>query len=149
MPGGMRQDYSQVGGHRWRIPILSPNSFRQDGALKAAAEIIGQEVTTIQTGSQAAVTASTLTTLLTFTATEITLIPRIVVSGELPAKVFLILNTITIETRRMTSDRNIEFNFANPLLLEVGDILDVKVQHEFTAETAAYESTLHGIPAVL
>lgn len=149
MPGGLRQDYSQMGGHRWRIPILAPQTVRQDGAIRAAAEIIGKEVTIIQTGSQAAVTATTLTTLLTFTATENTLVPRIVVSGELPAKVFLVLNTITIETRRMTSERNIVFDFTSPLLLEIGDILDVKVQHEFTAETAAYESTLHGTEAEL
>jgi hypothetical protein len=113
------------------------------------AEVIGQEVTVIQTGSQAAVTTSTLTTLLTYTATDAINIPRIVVSGELPAKVFLVLNTVTIETRRMTSDRNIEFNFFSPLALVAGDILDVKVQHEFPAETSAYESTLHGMPAVI
>ena len=147
MPFGARQDYSQKGGHRWRVLPLPNASFRQDGAIRTAPDPIPQEVTIIQTGVQAAVAASILTTLLTYVPVDIVLVPRIVVSGELPAKVFLVLNTVTIETRRMTSDRNMEFDFTYPILLLAGDILDVKVQHEFTAITGAFESTLHGIPA--
>jgi len=149
MPGGVRQDYSQQGGHRWRILPLPNASITEGGAIKASiVDNVNQQITIIEVGTQAAVIASTLTTVLTYTAIARTLVPRIVISGELPAKVFIVLNTTTIETRRMTSDRNVEFGYIYPLFMEIGDILDVKVQHEFTGETSAYEATMHGLPAV-
>ena len=149
MPGLGTRDYSQQGGHRWRILPLPNASIKEGGAIKASiVDNVNLPVENIEVGTQAGVVASVLTTVLTFTATARTLVPRIVISGELPAKVFLVLNTVTIETRRMTSDRNVEFLFMHSILLEIGDILDVKVQHEFTGETGNYESTLHGIGAV-
>lgn len=146
MPSRYSNDYSQRGGHRWRINPLPPNSFDRTGRVRASAEIFNQVVTDIQTGSNPAVSASTLTTLLTYAPTGAVFVPRIIVSGELPAKVTLVLNTATIETRRLTANRELEFVFKHPLGLVSGDLLDVKVQHEFTGDTGEFETTLHAIP---
>jgi hypothetical protein len=128
---------------------LPNESFNQTGAVRSSiVDNVNQQVTIIKVGGPATVLASTLTTILTYTALAKTLVPRIVVSGELPAKVFIVLNTTTIETRRMTSDRNVEFLYLYPLFMEIGDVLDVKIQHEFTLESGIYDVTLHGLPAV-
>jgi len=148
MPGGVRQDYSQQGGHRWRILPLPNASIKEGGAIKASiVDNVNQQVTIIEVGTQAAVIASTLTTIMTYTALVRTLVPRIVISGDLPAKVFLVFNTVTIETRRLTASREVEFGYIYPMFMEIGDIVDIKVQHEFAGETGAYESTLHGLPS--
>ena len=65
-------------------------------------------------------------------------------SGTVYGKFQLFLNTVLIETRRGGPDRTLIFEFNNPLLLNSGDILDVKVTHYTIGQTAEFESTVYG-----
>jgi len=90
------------------------------------------------------VPASTLTTILTFTAASATKITRIAVSGTDYAKFQLFLNTTLIETRRSSPERSMDFVFESPLALDAADIFDVKVTHYAPGVLADFESTLYG-----
>lgn len=86
---------------------------------------------------------STETTILTYTATDKTFITQISASGEAPAKYKVFINTELKDTI-MTNKYNVLFSFLYPLKLEVGDVLDVKVIHEFNGEVLNFNSTLYG-----
>lgn len=99
----------------------------------------------LATGAVSGVLASTLTTITTYTPVTNKVITRIVVSGTRYAKYQLFLNTVLIETQRTGPDRNLAFIFEPfPLALNALDILDVKVTHYNTAETADFEATVYG-----
>lgn len=107
------------------------------------------DVSTLSVGilavsSVTGVLASTLTTVVTYTAASDMKATRITCSGQTYAKVQLVLNTATIETKRMGPDRNIEFVFDHPLSLPSGSILEVKVTHFVPGESADYEASIYG-----
>jgi len=109
-------------------------------------EVIGRPITIRPFASFAAVSVSTLTTIFTFTALVNTLVKKISVSGELPCRVDFVKNTATQEVKRLTSNRNVLFDFAAPFPLGIGDIVEIKVFHGFTGETSRYDTTLYGFP---
>lgn len=85
-----------------------------------------------------------LTTIVTYTAPADKKVSLVSTSGSLYAKFELFLNTVLIETRRGGPDRTVVFEFTNPLQLNSGDILDVKVIHFDMTHTADFESTVYG-----
>jgi len=89
------------------------------------------------------VTSNNLTTILTFTAIKDTNISLITCSGDDYAKFQLFIDTVLIATKRSGPKRNTEWNFNNPLLLNSGSILDVKVTHWHTGDVLNFESTLY------
>lgn len=84
------------------------------------------------------------TTIVTFTAPNNFLLGNIVTSGTTYAKYQLYLNLVLIDTRRGGPERTMIFTFPSPLQMNTGDILDVKVTHYDTAQTADFESTIYG-----
>lgn len=90
------------------------------------------------------VPASTLSTIVTYTAVATTRITRIAVSGTDYAKFQLFLNASLIETRRSSPERSLDFPFDVPLGLAPGDVLDVKVTHYATGVLADFEATIYG-----
>lgn len=90
------------------------------------------------------VPASTLSTIVTYTAVAATRVTRIGVSGTDYAKFQLFLNTVLIETRRTSPERSIDFLFDVPLGLSTGNILEVKVTHYAPGVLADFESTIYG-----
>jgi hypothetical protein len=99
----------------------------------------------LSTGTATGILASTLTTLTTYSPVTNKVITRIAVSGTRYAKYQLFLNTALIETQRTGPDRNLAFIFEPfPLALNATDILDVKVTHYNTGETADFEATVYG-----
>lgn len=95
-------------------------------------------------GSVSSVTANTLTTVCTYTATGTKRVTRIGCSGTCYAKFTLVINTVVVETKRSGPQRNIDFTFDRPLLLSDSDILDLKVTHFVTGETNEFEATVYG-----
>jgi hypothetical protein len=85
-----------------------------------------------------------LSTVVTYTAPSDKQVSSVTVSGTVYAKFQLFLNTILIETRRGGPERTLVFEFNNPLVLNSGDVLDVKVTHYQTGLTAEFESTVYG-----
>lgn len=104
----------------------------------------GLSVTPVAGNAITNVPDNVLSTIVTYTAPADKRIAVISTSGTLYAKFELFLNTVLIETRRGGPDRTVVFEFANPLQLSSGDILDVKVIHFDTAHTADFESTVYG-----
>jgi len=104
----------------------------------------GLEVDAIAGGAVAGVMANTPTTIVTFTASVKTLLSLISVSGTVYAKFQLFKNATLIETRRGGPERTLTFEFSKPLRILTGDILDVKVTHYQTGESAEFESTVYG-----
>lgn len=109
------------------------------------ASAAGLEVRGLAGGSVTGVTDSTLTTIVTFTASAPkTLISVISVSGTVYAKFSLYLNAVLLETKRGGPDRTMTFAFPHPLKLIATDILDVKVEHFNIGQVADFESTVYG-----
>lgn len=105
---------------------------------------VPSNVTALAGGSVTGVTASTLTTILTYTAATAKRLTRIGVSGTDYAKFQIFLNTVLVETKRSGPDRSLDFAFTSPLTMAIGDILDVKVTHYATGVLADFESTIYG-----
>jgi len=95
-------------------------------------------------GSVTNVPASTLTTILTYTAVVASRLTRIGVSGTDYAKFQIFINTTLIETKRSGPDRSLDFAFTSPLSLSIGDVLDVKVTHYAPGVLADFETTIYG-----
>jgi len=89
------------------------------------------------------VTSNNLTTILTFTATQDTNISLISCSGEDYAKFQLFIDTTLIATKRSGPERDVEWNFVNPLLISNGSILDIKVTHWHT-DALDFEAGMYG-----
>lgn len=87
---------------------------------------------------------TTLTTIVTYTAPSAMRITQITCSGTVYAKFQLFLNTVLMETRRGGPERTVVFEFNNPLQLQSGDILDVKVEQYNVGQTADFDSTVYG-----
>jgi hypothetical protein len=85
-----------------------------------------------------------LTTIVTYTAPSDKQVTQVTCSGTLYAKFQLFLNTVLMETRRGGPDRTVVFEFNNPLTLNSGDILDVKVEQYNVGQTADFDSTIYG-----
>lgn len=117
------------------VNIVSPNPL----------PVTQVSVSPLAVGSALNVPASTLTTIVTYTAVAATSITRISVSGTDYAKFQLFKNTILIETKRMSPERSLDFIFTNPLGLATTDILEVKVTQYATGVLADYESTIYGV----
>lgn len=101
-------------------------------------------VDTLATGSQTGVTANLLTTIVTYTAGATSKITRIGASGTEYAKYQLFKNTNLIETKRTGPERSIDFIFNSPLIMNSGDIVDVKVTHFYTGNTVDFEASVYG-----
>lgn len=106
--------------------------------------LVPARVSAIAGGSVTNIPDATLTTILTYTAVTAARVTRISVSGTNYAKYQIFLNAALIETKRSGPDRSLDFDFASPLGLDAGNILDVKVTHYGPGVLADYESTLYG-----
>lgn len=101
-------------------------------------------VDTLATGAQTSVAANLLTTIVTYTAPSDKSITKISVSGTEYAKFQLFKNTALIDTKRSGPERSIEFVFINPLVMNPGDILDVKVTHFNSSNSIDVEASVYG-----
>lgn len=99
-------------------------------------ELAGGNITGVADGVQQ--------TIVTYTAGLDKLVSLISVSGTVYAKFQLYRNATLIETRRGGPDRTLTFEWSKPLLLNAGDILDVKVTHYNVGIVAEFESTIYG-----
>lgn len=104
--------------------------------------IAGGNATVLNNGAITTVSSATLAPIVSYTAPSAKTVTRISASGSEYAKFRLVLNTSTIEYKRSGPDRNVEFG---PFALASGDVLDVKVEHFATGETADFESTIWGV----
>lgn len=96
-------------------------------------------------GSVATVVDTTLTTIVTFTATALVQsLTRISCSGQESGKWQLFLDTVLIETKRAAPGLDASFVFPKRLEMSTGSILDVKVTHFAIGETSDFESTIYG-----
>jgi len=106
-------------------------------------QISQNELNLIKYAEAENVPSSTLTTILTYTATADTYISLITCSGQDYAKFELYIDTILIATKRTGPKRNTEWNYSNPLLLSAGSILDIKVTHYYTGDLSKFEAALY------
>jgi len=97
-------------------------------------------------GGASNVPAVTITTVATATySATFNNISVISVSGQDYAKFFLMINNVVLDTRRSGPDRNLTFDYtSNPLKLNPGDIVDIKVEHYFTGNLLDFEATIYG-----
>jgi len=109
-------------------------------------QVVNKKISIRPTATIAAVSAATLTTILTFTATIATFVKNIRLSGELPCRVDFVFNTVFQEAQRLTGSRGVEFWFDAPFPMAIGDVIDMKVFHNFTGATSRYDCTLYGFP---
>lgn len=110
----------------------------------AADDSLPAPVSALAGSSISGVTASTLSTILTYTVTSDVKLTRIGVSGTDYAKFQIFRNTVLIETKRSGPDRSLDFIFTSPLGLVSGDVLDIKVTHYAPGVLADFESTIYG-----
>lgn len=99
------------------------------------------------TGSVTNIADNTLTTIVTvaFSAGVFENLAIVSVSGDDYAKYYLVLNTVTIDTRRSGPDRNLQFDFTGaPLALVSGDVIDIKVEHFSVGQLLDFDSTVYG-----
>ncbi|MCK5020618.1 MAG: hypothetical protein KAS32_26600 [Candidatus Peribacteraceae bacterium] len=109
------------------------------GNLKVTSQANNSSV--LNNGSETNVPSAALTTIVTYTASANTQVSRVSCSGTNYAKYSLVLNTSTIDIKRSSPSRNVEFG---PLSLVNTDILDVKVEHFYTGDQEDYEATIYG-----
>lgn len=83
-------------------------------------------------------------TILTYTAPADMLITQISVSGDIYAKFQMYINTVLIDTRRGGPDRTVIFSYDNPIHLNNGQIMDIKVTHYVANVTSDFEATIYG-----
>ena len=102
-------------------------------------------INNIVTATIGLVPDNALTTILTLTALQKHKISRIACSGEDYAKYQIFIDSVLVETRRSSPERTIDFNFTPTLLLNIGQILDVKVTHFYTGDLGSFESTIYSI----
>lgn len=103
-------------------------------------------VTTLTNGSVTAVPSATTTTVVTYTAVGTHTINRISTSGDTYARWFIVINSIVKEEKQTGPDRETDFEWSGgPLLLNSGDILDVKVRHAYTGLTPDFNVTIYGL----
>lgn len=110
----------------------------------AANDAALSSVTALAGGSITAIPAATLSTIVTYTAPAIKKVARIGVSGTIYGTYQLFINTILVETRRSSPARSMDFLFDIPLLMNSGDVMDIKVTHQFTAQLEDFNSTIYG-----
>lgn len=108
-------------------------------------QIIKQALDLIRYSEASSVTANNLTTILTFTATARIEISLITCSGQDYAKFQIFVDTVLKGTKRSGPARNVEWNFSNPLILENGSILDIKVTHWFTGDALDFEAGMYAL----
>ena len=89
------------------------------------------------------ISASTLTTVLTHTATAEENIGVITASGEDYAKFQFFIDTVLKGTLRSGPDRNVIWTFPFPLALDDTQVLDIKVTHFHTGDTLDFEAALY------
>ena len=103
--------------------------------------------TILQKGSALIVPNTTLTTILTFTNTsDILWFEGFNGSGEIDAEYTLVINTI-LKMSLMSSEQNryVQHFFGVPgMRIEIGDIIDIKVQHFNTVVTGDFHASLWG-----
>lgn len=101
----------------------------------------------LATGSITTIADSTLSTIVTFTNSSggDQSISRVAGSGTAPAQYDLVLNSVTIETRRSGPDYKVDFTFNGPLKLVDTDILDLKVTHLITGTTRDFQASVYGV----
>ena len=92
----------------------------------------------------AAVPAATKTTVVTVTAIVDTYITNVIGSGMEYGKWYLTVNSLDQAIRRGGSDRDVVWEFPNPLKIAAGAVLDVKVEHFVTGQTPDFEATVLG-----
>jgi hypothetical protein len=90
------------------------------------------------------VSANVETTILTHTATVNENIVRISMTGMEYAKFRIYIDTVLAETVRTGPDRTMALSFIHPLALNVGQVIDIKVEHFVTGQTPDFETTLWG-----
>jgi|SRR3989304_6001486 len=105
-------------------------------------EINLKPINDIQTNSLINVASGSQQTILTLNATVEHRIVRISCSGEAYAVYQLYIDTNLIETK-IVGERSVDFLFSVPLLLSIGEILDVKVIHYYTGNTFNFNSTIY------
>jgi hypothetical protein len=93
-------------------------------------------------GAQTSIASSTLTTVVTYTATGTERISSIIASGTDYAKYTIVLNTVTIMTLRSGPSRNVGA-FIN-LEINATDVIDLKVEHFDSTVSMDAEATILG-----
>jgi len=90
---------------------------------------------------------STKTTILTqvYVGGTFENLVMVSVSGSYFAKYFLTVNGVDIDIRRSSPDRNLQYDFTGaPLEINVGDTIDIKVEHFDIGELHDFEATIYG-----
>ena len=108
------------------------------------ASISAQTVTPLVVGFAGTVSASTLTTVATYSAITDKKITQVMCSGMEYGKFQLFINSILKMTRRGGPNRNVDFNFNVPLSLPAASVIDIKVTHFVPGETPDFEATILG-----
>ena len=100
-------------------------------------------ITNITRNDANLVPSATLTTIVTLTAIVKHSVSRISCSGDCYAQYELYIDNVLIETKVSAPNYAIDFKFHNELVLNVGQILDVKVTHFYTGEQGNFKSTIY------
>ena len=92
-----------------------------------------------------AISASTLTTILTRTSLALENIVLMTVSGQASAKYEFFIDTVLKGTKRTGAGKgnDAEWNFAFPLALDITQVLDIKVTHFHTGGSLDFQASLY------
>lgn len=108
-------------------------------------EIFLKSISDVLQGSAVLVPSSSETTILTLNALQSHRVVKISCSGDSYAKYSIYKNTILTETKISAPNYAIDFKFDYPFVLEIGDILDVKVEHFYAGDQINFDSTIYSI----
>ena len=97
----------------------------------------------VRYGTLPTVVASTITTILSYTAGADTNISLITASGEAPAKFELFIGGVSKGALRSGPSRSVAWSFPFPLAQNNAIQIDIKVTHFFTGETFEFEAGIY------
>ena len=119
-------------------------AFFQPSQVTGDLEVTQEPETVLAEGTDAAVAADVLTTLVSFTMTASDKnVTRVSASAELYGKFDVLKNSVQIETKRSGPARNVEFIFQN-FAFVAGDIIDVKYTHSYSGKTPEANASIYG-----
>jgi len=127
-------------------PILNPFTGRLQiiGSVTGGSGAVASPASILAKAVASSVAATVKTTVVTLSAAQDTYITEIIGSGMEYGKWFVVVDSVDQAVRRGGSDRDVVWTFVNPLKIDSGSVLDLKVQHFVTGQTPDFEGTIMG-----
>jgi len=127
-------------------PILNPFTGRLQliGTVSSSGSTVATPASILAKAVASSVASNVKTTVVTYTASADTYITELIGSGMEYGKWFVVVDSVDQAVRRGGSDRDVVWTFVNPLKINSGSVIDLKVEHFVSGQTPDFEGTIMG-----